>query len=89
MIRDRLRDGRAVRYAGPPYVVERQLRDGSWIPVALGIRAKDSDSAVNEYRSCVPAGVWRNVALRARLQDQGQLDGSTISGLQMRKGRAS
>ncbi len=62
-------------YPGPPHVVERRHRDGSWIPVALGIRARDAIDALTRYRKCLPEGVWRRVSFRARLQEQGEFDG--------------
>ena len=56
-------------YPGPPHVVERRHRDGSWIPVAVGIRATSALDALRKYRSCLPSGVWTSVKFRARLQE--------------------
>ncbi len=62
-------DGAPPDYPGPPHVVERLHRDGMWIPVALGIRARDTDEALATYRSCLPPGIWPRVTFRARLQE--------------------
>ncbi len=56
-------------YPGPPHVVERLHRGGIWIPVALGIRAHDTEEALAAYRSCLPPNVWTRVTFRARLQE--------------------
>lgn len=65
-------DGGVPEYPGPPHVIERLHRDGIWLPVALGIRARDTDDALAAYRSCLPPDVWPRVVFRARLQE---LDG--------------
>ena len=81
MILERLLGGNdGGTYPGPPHVVERRHRDGSWIPVALGIRAQDAIAALARYRRCLPAGVWRRVSFRARLQEQGEFDGGLVGG---------
>lgn len=62
-------DGAPPDYPGPLHVIERLHRDGMWLPVALGIRARNTDDALAAYRSCLPPGVWSRVTFRARLQN--------------------
>ena len=79
MIIEQLIRGRGPKsYPGPPHVVERKHRDGSWLPVALGIRARSNADALRKYRRCIPTGVWRAVRFRARIQEQGELDGGLL-----------
>ena len=63
------------------HVVERRHRDGSWLPVALAVRAKNGAEAVHAYRSCLPRALWRALRLRARLQTRGEFAGAVRGSL--------